>query len=272
MSNAVGADYSHFQPNPDIAGSGDFVFFKATQGLTYQDPTFADRWAEAKAKGKVRGAYHFGENFGGAAQAAYFLAFVTAAGLEPGDLLVLDWEWPTQTPTAMSGEQAADFVTFIQGSRGRRPIVYTGPQFAQSNFAPKAVADCDLWCWQIGSTFDLPDSWSAWKFKQRQSGVPKGDDFNGTKDDLIAYAGGEDDMALNTKELGALAYIYGQKERVKDDKPPADRPTDYEGSDGGNYLAAAQAGYDDKDAEIAARGTGGGAVPDHTHEPGGVTP
>jgi N-acetylmuramoyl-L-alanine amidase len=59
----------------------------------------------------------------------------------------------------------------------------------------------------------------------------------------------EDDMALNDKELSALAYTFGQKERAGGDV----RPTKYESSDGKSRVKAAQAGWDDKDAEMAAR-------------------
>src|SRR5439155_21729844 len=34
----------------------DFVFIKATQGLSFVDPTFADRWNQLKPSGFVRGA------------------------------------------------------------------------------------------------------------------------------------------------------------------------------------------------------------------------
>jgi hypothetical protein len=63
------------------------------------------------------------------------------------------------------------------------------------------------------------------------------------------------DMAssLNSNELGALAYVFGQKERTKGNPKPANGS--YKGSDGGNYTNSAQLGWDDKDAEIAARPT-----------------
>lgn len=246
MTNATGLDCSHFQTNPDLVNE-DFVFLKATQGVTFQDPTFEDRWAALK--GKVRGAYHFGEgNADGAAQARYFLNFVLP--LET-DVVILDWEWSTQLgSTNMSREQASDFVTYIQGSLGRKPIVYTGPQFEPAHFAAPNVAACDLWCWDSL----LPFPWSKWTFKQNHSGQTRGNEFDGTVADLNDYVGGDMGWTPNNNTEESWAWDNGQKDAVLLDAPAYGDTNPYKGSDGaGDFTGAYLAGFNDKKAEIAAR-------------------
>src|SRR5512140_3609631 len=58
-----GVDVSHYDGTIDFAKvkqSGRvFAIMKATEGTSYVDATFATHWADAKAAGVVRGAYHF---------------------------------------------------------------------------------------------------------------------------------------------------------------------------------------------------------------------
>lgn len=262
--NAKGADYSHFQSWAVLTGN-DFVFLKATQGDTFQDPTFKARWASLKSLGIPRGAYHFGEGIGGtgAHQADYFLDYV-----QPGedDMIILDWEWPTQGPTAMSDDQVVDFIARVQDREGRKPIIYTGANFEPASYASANIAACDLWCWRLLGNIVVPVPWDTWTFLQTSSGVVDGDEFNGSVTDLAEYLGGE--MALADFEHRALASIAGGDDFLNG----KDRPTDatkYTDEDGGNRLPAAQRGWDDKKAEVEARG-GASGVPDHTHA-GGTT-
>ncbi len=45
-----------------VEGSGRvFAFAKATDGVSYVDPTFAANWVAMKQAGLVRGAYHYFE-------------------------------------------------------------------------------------------------------------------------------------------------------------------------------------------------------------------
>src|SRR5215472_886920 len=58
-----GPDVSSYQPNVDwsaVAASGcRFAFAKATEGVGYVNPYFAQDWTGIAAAGMVRGAYHF---------------------------------------------------------------------------------------------------------------------------------------------------------------------------------------------------------------------
>lgn len=91
-TSAQGEDRSDFQAVRSW-GTNSFAFMKATEGLSVIDPDFSANWANAKAEGKIRGAYCFVHPSDSAeGQAALFLETVAAQGLEDGDLLALDIE------------------------------------------------------------------------------------------------------------------------------------------------------------------------------------
>jgi lysozyme len=59
-----GIDISHHQNNEidyisKTLDSLSFVICKATEGVTYTDPLFSKNWKTIKARGFIRGAYHF---------------------------------------------------------------------------------------------------------------------------------------------------------------------------------------------------------------------
>jgi GH25 family lysozyme M1 (1,4-beta-N-acetylmuramidase) len=91
-SSAQGEDRSRFQPVSGW-GTNTFAFMKATEGLTLKDPDFNSNWANARAEGKIRGAYHFFHpGLSAVGQAAFFLETVAAQGIAPGDFLINDVE------------------------------------------------------------------------------------------------------------------------------------------------------------------------------------
>lgn len=73
----------------------ELAIIKATEGIGFTDPRFAQNWASAKAAGVPRGAYHFAHPDAGndaIAEASYFLGIVQAHGLDPADVLAEDYE------------------------------------------------------------------------------------------------------------------------------------------------------------------------------------
>lgn len=91
VASAQGEDRSGYQkilnwPLP-------FGFAKASEKLTFIDPTFAHNWANLKSQKRHRGAYHyFHPSYSPIAQAEHFVAVVKAQGLLPGDMLAIDAE------------------------------------------------------------------------------------------------------------------------------------------------------------------------------------
>jgi lysozyme len=134
-----GIDVSNYQGDiawSEVKASGiDFVFIKATEGGDHLDARFSRNWADARATGLPRGAYHFyfwcrpAEE-----QAAWFLQNVPndPDALPP----VLDVEWnghsrlcPQRLPRAEALAHMRTFLTLVEQSYGRRPIIYTSIDF-----------------------------------------------------------------------------------------------------------------------------------------------
>jgi lysozyme len=168
----VVVDLSHHNANVDflkvkqsgIAG----IIHKATQGLTYTDPTYGDRKKQALGTGLMWGAYHFGTGGDPIGQANHFLETV-----QPGekDLLVLDFEKNTGG-TTMALKEAEDFVSYIHEKTGRWPGFYSGGDIkkALGNRADTILANCWFWLAQYGPQAEVPTAWKTWTMWQYTDG------------------------------------------------------------------------------------------------------
>ena len=188
-SNVV-IDLSHYNQVTsftEIQQSGIVgVIHKATEGTNWSDPTYTSRKPQALAAGLLWGAYHFGVNDDGAAQAQYFLSIVKPG---PQDLLALDFE---ENPSSqMTIAQAEQFVTEIYNQTGRYPGFYSDALAGNmlGNNQDSILANC--WFWRAeygGSAPSVPPTWSTWTMWQyTESGSVPGiggscdrDTFNGS--------------------------------------------------------------------------------------------
>lgn len=113
MTQIDGLDISHHQGEVDFqrlkAGGCNFIFLKATEGVSFTDNKFASNRRAAKAAGIPSGAYHyFSADVSPAAQAAHFVDIV--GSVEPGELFpVVDVEDELQFK-GISPKRAADMV------------------------------------------------------------------------------------------------------------------------------------------------------------------
>src|SRR5712671_2587490 len=114
------------------------VILKATQGIDFVDPAFAQRLANARAAGLLVGAYHFMDANSPVEQMAHFLSVV---GATDGILLAVDFEaYERSQPTVI---QAATAVMTVKSVTGRFPVLYTGRYMLT---APNAMlSQCPLW-------------------------------------------------------------------------------------------------------------------------------
>jgi lysozyme len=165
-------DLSHHNKSPDFqkakAAGIVGVIHKASEGLTYVDPTYAGNRRKALAAGLLWGAYHFGSGGNPAGQADHFLD-VVAPG--PADLLVLDFEESFSGPT-MTLQEARQFIVRIQARVGRSPGLYSGSHIKQllgSRHDPILV-QCFLWLAQYGDTPVVPANWPTWTLWQYTDG------------------------------------------------------------------------------------------------------
>jgi GH25 family lysozyme M1 (1,4-beta-N-acetylmuramidase) len=200
MVNARGEDRSSFQAVGPWHGN-DFGICKATEGLTYKDPVFAANWANLRAEGLPRAAYHFFHPaLSASAQAAHFAATVKAQGVEAGDVLMIDAEltvgedgvelprpgalrrmhMPLQVLPQAGDRARADTVSvgsgvlaFLQAVGkafpGHRQILYTDLSMAQND-----LASCMHYALFIAYYAASPPKsvrpWPSWLMWQREAG------------------------------------------------------------------------------------------------------
>jgi lysozyme len=239
-NNALGIDVSLWQHDLDwvaLKKAGvSFAFAKATESDNVTDPYFAKNWPAMKAAGIVRGAYHFFRPAKDPLKQAAF--FAQAVKLEKGDLpLVLDLESSGGLMPVALVPVVQTCLNEIERLSGLRPIIYTGPNFWNTSMvapnAPAWTSNYLLWIanYTSGSKPLVPKGWTTWTIWQytdqgRLNGYAGNldlDRYNGTVDDLVAWAGATPQpvppvdvttlitnylQALNARDFDGLAALY----------------------------------------------------------------
>lgn len=185
-----GIDVSHYQGTinwASVAGSGiSFAMCKATEGTTYQDPTFEANFEGIQEAGLYRGAYHFARPASNAtAQADFFVETVSATGNAFNSRtmqLVLDLETDDGLGPSAVWSWVQTFVARIKVLTGRPCIIYTGYYFWNDNVgAPTDNLDCPLWI----ASYTSPDpvgtptawsevGWAFWQYDDNGAATPGG--------------------------------------------------------------------------------------------------
>jgi GH25 family lysozyme M1 (1,4-beta-N-acetylmuramidase) len=204
-----GPDVSSFQGDiawPRVGAACDFAFMKATEGLTFTDPTFTPervKQARAALAPEPIGFYHFArpqKGRTGAQEADHFVSTVLSrGGAKPGDMrLVLDLE-TTQLDAAGTHAFAESFCDRVHELTGENAIVYTGPSFWNDKVGGKQAPPHGRALWIAHYTDadepTVPRGWGRWTFWQfTSSGACPGinghvdmNRFAGTRADLEAY-------------------------------------------------------------------------------------
>ena len=185
-----------------VRASGiEFAFVRVSDGLNYPDSRFATYWPAAQNAGLLRGAYQFFEPAQDPIAQADML--LNAAGPpQPGDLPpVLDLEVSGGLTTTQVTAAAQTWVDHVAAATGRPPIVYAGLYSWPTLTGGADFTTSPLWIAQYTSAAcpNIPDPWTQWLFWQdTASGTAPGvassaldlDIFNGTYDDLVAFANG----------------------------------------------------------------------------------
>jgi lysozyme len=212
MTDAVGEDRSSFQNIAGWAGD-DFGFAKATEGPDWKDPAFDSNWANLRAEGKPRGAYHFFHPADDPAeQARFFYATVEAQGIIAGDIFIIDAEITTGsdgmehygTPQAVNrshadlkavapeaaavGPAALQFLQELEALAGpsHRLLAYSDLSMAQA-----FLSECSGYLLYVAYFDASPPSdvapWESWAVWQASSGGgPGGGDVDYFNGDLAA--------------------------------------------------------------------------------------
>ena len=172
-----GIDISEYQTNIDWSEVRDdqisFVFIKATGGETYVDPSFEKHYTDAGNAGIIKGPYHFYYTKDDpTTQANFFISTIkpnySAEDLPP----VLDIE-TAGVNTDITIQQLQDdikrFLSTVENSLGRKPILYTSHAFAQKYFDNPDFSEYYLWLAEYDTESPrTPNGWEStgWTFWQ----------------------------------------------------------------------------------------------------------
>ncbi|MCL6454389.1 MAG: 1,4-beta-N-acetylmuramidase [Alicyclobacillus sp.] len=193
-SDAQGIDVSAYQGTinwSQVRASGiSFAFIKATEGTSLTDSLFATNYAQAKAAGVLRGAYHFARPgaSAAAAQAQYFLHVLEAAGGAVELPPVLDVEDAGGLNQSELVSWITEWMDAVQTATGVQPLLYTYPSFAET-YLTSALAKYPLWIASYGVNAPANvNGWTEWTFWQySDTGTVQGvtgsvdlDVYNGT--------------------------------------------------------------------------------------------
>jgi lysozyme len=198
------------------------IVHKASQGLHYADPFYADRRKAALDAGLLWGAYHFLDSSDAGAQAKFFLQCVDATGNADPIMLACDYENSDHQPTL---QQCMQFMSAVDRATlpGVQCALYSG-NLIRETLRPHVGGHQDgdmhgvqlffqnhrLWLAEYGPKEQIPYPWNLpivkssneatalpppgvwmWQFTEKGrvnplTGNTDGNFFDGTIDDLKA--------------------------------------------------------------------------------------
>ena len=169
--NANGIDISYANGTTPALTGREFVIVRACYG-TVKDTRWEYHSDSVRRQGRILGAYAFGVNGDGAAQARAFLAIAHDA-----DFLALDWERDGNNPE-MTAAQAAAFIDTVQSAHREIGLYHSDSGF------PSAGQD---WNWVAKwGTAEPTRPWRFWQYR----GYPLDlNYFHGDEAELAAFAG-----------------------------------------------------------------------------------
>lgn len=181
-----------------------FIICRASLGITFTDPDFANNWKMISEKGFVRGAYHFYMcNDDPTKQAEHFIAVVGT--LSPNDLPpILDFEELGLAGVTDANKIQSDVLTFlnaVEAGTGRTPMINVSPDFAAIYLTDPGFSKYPLWESDYINAAQpmLPSQWKStgWTFWQKTDSVKVDgnvndfDLFNGDRQKLDAFIQGK---------------------------------------------------------------------------------
>ncbi|MEO9531472.1 MAG: GH25 family lysozyme [Crocinitomicaceae bacterium] len=172
----LGIDVSHYQGNINWQqvkntkhnqDSIQFIFIKASEGVTLKDDQLDNNTAGAEQVGLDFGCYHFFiPSVGAKAQAAFFCQNIQEKkySLKP----VLDLEFDGDFTNDRLQDSIMVFLNEVELRIGDRPILYTYSNFYKTHDL-KDLANELFWIAQYGVHCDLmkQDNVQAWQFSEK---------------------------------------------------------------------------------------------------------
>lgn len=175
-----------------------FIICKATEGVTYTDPDFITNWPAIQSKGYVRGAYHFYHCDDSPEQQIDNYLTVIGTLLATDFPPIVDFEERSIDPgidKASIQPNLLQFLTLLEQKTGRKPLLYTDNNTANTYLTDTAFANYNLWIADYNSTITLPTVWKSktWTLWQKSENYKLDgntndyDVFNGDSDAFIKF-------------------------------------------------------------------------------------
>jgi hypothetical protein len=202
-----GVDVSAYQSSTYSTKGLDFVFVKATEGLSYTNPRLAAQTKRARDAGLVVGFYHYPHMANDpVAEANYFLQ---KAPIQAGDIIVFDWEgYDTANKGVARSRQVAYRDAWLAYVKGRMAAHRVG-MYCNTDYwlNVDTSGNCGdfLWIATGGRAAGDPGIKAAWTFHQYSTagGIDHDVANFDSRAALAAWARGlteEDPMAGITKQ------------------------------------------------------------------------
>jgi lysozyme len=168
---AFGIDISQYQGDEVEAltqyeDNIQFIFCKATEGVTYVDPKFTSNWTAIKEKGFIRGAYHFYRSADDPTQQAEF--FIQTLGeLASMDIPpVVDFEKGGIDKSQAVEDVQESILTMLQVLEEKiqiTPILYTDNYTANEYLNNETFGKYPLWIadYESKETPVVPSAWEG---------------------------------------------------------------------------------------------------------------
>lgn len=167
-----GGDWYSGDNHPHLTGL-DFAIIKATEGLRYKDPGYADERARIKRSGLVFGCYHFPHPEYNAIDREIdnFLGY---AAPQPGDILMNDFEpenlpgggttWDHLSNAQLTAYKNAWIAKVRARAPGHRVITYMGADNYKHRVDDSQVGDGLMVAAYGSSTPGIKDPWLIWQY------------------------------------------------------------------------------------------------------------
>jgi hypothetical protein len=228
-----GIDVASYQPDRfSLSVNGkkaEFVFIKATEGISYTNPRFAAQRAWAISNGLRVGYYHFLHAGNAAAQITYFHQFLTRGNyLRSGDMVACDWE-SYQAGGKTYNASNADKNQFIDNALKAFPesrvLLYCNT-YQYKNVEKGSYVGDGLWIAAPSDPDGKPSIKDPWVFQQ--VGV-SGQDIDyckfATRADLDKWADGKVKKMPNVDPVDGKSQTYREVWETDAAAPPAGHET-----------------------------------------------
>jgi lysozyme len=216
------ADLAHpYQKGADLgayrAGGHDRVVLKATQGVDYVNPLYAQWAARCAALSLPFGAYHYATGDDAETQVAHFLSTLDAGHMPWWLIVDCEWKKPADT-TPADGRHVADTLNRLANRGAEFGHIYGSPAWIAAAQLLPAMVPAGwrvLWLASYGTTqLKVPAGWApeavaAWQYTNAAptAGVPNPCDRSRVMREWLTPSGGSD---MELPDLDKVATAPGK--------------------------------------------------------------